>query len=332
MTKNNLRVFVSSTFEDLAEYRNAVRDAVLRAGAMPILFEEQPASARPVAETVRQAIDRSDAVLLLVGHRYGAGDPQTGKGWIEAEYEAARKRAKPLLVFMAADDAPWPPKFIDPDRTKIQAFRQRLASDLVVHTFRGPDDLRFAVIEALAQFVSARERPPEVATAKTPKTREIRIVKLLLSSPGDVADERDRVARAVFRFNQQAVEERGLFIKLVRWEDMAPQIGPKAQAVINKQIGDYHLFAGSCGTGSARLRRSRPRAQRKSLMGRSNPGKTTVGPGSHSTSAIGQRTSRPLSNWNRSASCSSFARNSTTKASYGPSRPHRSLKTCSTTI
>jgi hypothetical protein len=25
---------------------------------------------------------------------------------------------------------------------------------------------------------------------------------------------------------------------------MAPQIGPKAQAVINKQIGAYHLFCG----------------------------------------------------------------------------------------
>jgi uncharacterized protein DUF4062 len=52
MMKSNLRVFVSSTFEDLAEYRNAVRDAVLRAGAMPVLFEEQAATARPVAEAV----------------------------------------------------------------------------------------------------------------------------------------------------------------------------------------------------------------------------------------------------------------------------------------
>jgi hypothetical protein len=66
----------------------------------------------------------------------------------------------------------------------------------------------------------------------------------LLSSPGDVSEERDRVSKAVFRFNQQAVEENGLFIKLVRWEDMAPQIGPKAQVVINKQIGNYHMFCG----------------------------------------------------------------------------------------
>ncbi len=67
---------------------------------------------------------------------------------------------------------------------------------------------------------------------------------MLLSSPGDVAEERERVAKAVFRFNQVSVEERGLFVKLVRWEDMAPQIGPSPQEVINKQIGVYHLFCG----------------------------------------------------------------------------------------
>ena len=244
MTKSNLRIFVSSTFEDLMDFRHAVRDAVLQAGAMPIMLEEQPAAGLLITEKLRQEIDRSDAVLLLVGHRYGTSDPQTGRSWIEAEYEVARKRSKPLLVFMAAEDAPWPPKFIDPDRTRIEKFRRRLASDLVVHFFRGPDDLRYGVMQALSQFVSALEHPAKEEPGRATKTREIRIVRLLLSSPGDVADERDRVARAVFRFNQQAVEERGLFIKLVRWEDMAPQIGPKAQAVINKQIGDYHLFCG----------------------------------------------------------------------------------------
>ncbi len=44
--------------------------------------------------------------------------------------------------------------------------------------------------------------------------------------------------RAVFQFNQQEVEESGVFLKLVRWEDMAPQIGPGPQQVINNQIGD----------------------------------------------------------------------------------------------
>ena len=48
----------------------------------------------------------------------------------------------------------------------------------------------------------------------------------------------------VFRLNQQEVEESGVFLKLIRWEDMAPQIGPGPQQVINEQIGVYDLFVG----------------------------------------------------------------------------------------
>ena len=59
MKKSSPRIFVSSTFKDLTEFRNAVRDAVLRAGAMPVMIEEQLASGRPVAESVRQEIDRT---------------------------------------------------------------------------------------------------------------------------------------------------------------------------------------------------------------------------------------------------------------------------------
>jgi hypothetical protein len=64
-----------------------------------------------------------------------------------------------------------------------------------------------------------------------------------LSMP-NVAEEREAVSRAVFRFNQQEVEGSGVFVKLVRWEDMAPQIGPGPQQVINDQIGEYDLFVG----------------------------------------------------------------------------------------
>jgi hypothetical protein len=69
MAKNNPRIFVSSTFEDLADYRNAVRDAVLGAGAMPVMMEDQPARGLTIEEKIRELLDESDAVLLLVGHR-----------------------------------------------------------------------------------------------------------------------------------------------------------------------------------------------------------------------------------------------------------------------
>jgi len=244
MPRKSPRIFVSSTFEDLAVYREAVQDAILRAGAVPVLIEQEPNVGMSLKEKLSSLLVESDAVLLLIGHRYGAVEPNSGRSWVEAEYEAAKRLNKPLLVFMAAEDAPWPPNFIDSDRTKIESFRQHVASDLVVQLFKDAHDLKISVAHALSRWVAAVEKTPDSVQMGPPIKREVKIVRLLLSSPGDVAEERERMSKAVFRFNQDSVEELGLFVKLVRWEDMAPQIGPKAQAVINKQIGPYHMFSG----------------------------------------------------------------------------------------
>jgi hypothetical protein len=134
-----------------------------------------------------------------VGHRYGAVTSDTGKSFIEAEYEAAERQKKPLLVFLADDDAPWPPKYIDRDQTRIQNFRQRLLSDRIVQFFTRPNDLQISVEQALALFVKSLQRPPQLEINKSRTKREVTIVRLLLSSPGDVSEERDRVAKAVFR-------------------------------------------------------------------------------------------------------------------------------------
>jgi hypothetical protein len=98
------------------------------------------------------------------------------------------------------------------------------------------------VARSLSHLLSRREFPQDKVEGTTAK--QVRIIRLLLSSPGDVATERDHFAKAVFRFNQDAVEDRGLFIKLIRWEDLAPQIGPGPQKVINEQLGKYHIFSG----------------------------------------------------------------------------------------
>src|ERR1039457_6828216 len=130
MPRHIPRIFVSSTFEDLAVYRETVRDAILRAGAVPVLIEQEPTAGLSLDEKLRSLLSESDAVLLLIGHRYGVVEPNTGRSWVEAEYEAAKRLKKPLLAFMAAEDTPWPPKLIDTDRTKIESFRQHVASDI----------------------------------------------------------------------------------------------------------------------------------------------------------------------------------------------------------
>lgn len=246
MPKKNPKVFVCSTFMDLRDYRVAVQEALLSVGAIPLLIETEPVTGLTIDEKVGQLLRESDALLLIVGHRYGSIEPDSGKSWVEAEYEAAKREGKPLLAFMAAEDAPWSVNLVDRDRAKIEKFRTRVLSDVVVQTFGSAHELQLKVAHAIGRWVAAVERSstPTAQAAPEASKREVQIVRLLLSSPGDVAEERERVAKAVFRFNQDAVEELGLFIKLIRWEDMAPQIGPKAQAVINKQLKPYHMFAG----------------------------------------------------------------------------------------
>lgn len=238
------RVFITSTVQDLAPHRKAVKDALLQAGAFPAMIEEFSATDVPIADIVREQIDRANAVIVLVAYRYGSVDRQSGKGWIEYEYETALSQNKPVLIFMLDDSAAWPRIQMDKDLEKVDQFRQRLVAQHTVHFFTSVDDLKSSVFLAFTRLMDALKEEQVPEDEKLPGTREIRLIRLLLSSPGDVGAERERVARAVFRFNQQAVEDRGLFVKLVRWEDMAPQIGPSAQEVINKQIGGYHIFCG----------------------------------------------------------------------------------------
>jgi hypothetical protein len=95
MQQRKFSVYISSTFQDLAEYRSLVVEAVLRAGAVPMGFEAFTSSGRTIAETINGLVSESDAVLMIVGHRYGQVDPETGVSWTEVEYATAQRLAKP---------------------------------------------------------------------------------------------------------------------------------------------------------------------------------------------------------------------------------------------
>jgi Domain of unknown function (DUF4062) len=162
---------------------------------------------------------------------------------VEAEFQAARRLGKPILAFLADEQAPFPRASVDQDRSRAERFRTEVLSDYLVTRFRSPAGLAGKLASAVTHFVR-RSVVPAASVSSIPNEKTIRILRLLLSSPGDVADEREAASRAVFRFNQEEVEESGIFLKLIRWEDMAPQIGPGPQQVINDQIGEYDLFAG----------------------------------------------------------------------------------------
>jgi Domain of unknown function (DUF4062) len=241
-----MKAFISSTVTDLAEYREVVLEVLTNLGVDYVTLDGllvRDTEPNELGSGVLRELKGSDLVVLIVGYRYGSIQQNSGVGWVEAEFQAARRLGKPILAFLADDQASFPAASVDEDRARIQRFRGEVLSNYLVTRFRSPTDLATKLAVALTHLIRrSDESAPRAQYGVREKT--IRILHLLLSSPGDVADEREAASRAIFRFNQQEVEESGVFIKLLRWEDMAPQIGPGPQRVINEQIGNYDLFVG----------------------------------------------------------------------------------------
>lgn len=136
------RVFVSSVVEGFAGFRRAAREAIVAAGGEPVLVNEDfPSLAASSRNACLDAVDSSDYFISIVGQRGGWAAP-SGKLVVEEEYERARARKLPVLVFLQ-----------DVDRDAEGSRFARQLSDYVEgvfrRTFSTPEDIRHEVERAL---------------------------------------------------------------------------------------------------------------------------------------------------------------------------------------
>ena len=129
-----MRVFISSTSEDLKDHRKVVEQVVLDAQWTPVGMEHFPNDPRPIVQLCQQAVATCDLVILLQAFRCGwvpgpeqGGDGVTSvTGW-EIRAAEARVPAVPVLAFLADDD--WPRRLSDLEPQAVSwvdAFRQNL--------------------------------------------------------------------------------------------------------------------------------------------------------------------------------------------------------------
>ncbi|MGP8291979.1 DUF4062 domain-containing protein, partial [Vreelandella zhanjiangensis] len=103
--RKRLQVFVSSTFTDLVEQRQAAVEAILTAGHIPAGMELFTAGDESQMDVIRQWIDESDIYLIIVGGRYGSVDPKTQKSYTQLEYEYAVESDKPIFACVINESA-----------------------------------------------------------------------------------------------------------------------------------------------------------------------------------------------------------------------------------
>lgn len=194
------QVFVSSTYLDLVEERQAIIQTLMQADCLPAGMELFPASDDEKWALITRVIDDSDYYVLVLGGRYGSvGDD--GLSFTEKEFDYAVKTGKPVMAFLHGEPGNIPTKKTDMDdaaREKLDAFRDK-ASVKMAKFWTTADGLAGQV--ALSLIQTRKTHPAEgwirASAAMTPEVeREIAELRAqVATAQRDLQEARDAGAR-----------------------------------------------------------------------------------------------------------------------------------------
>lgn len=132
--KRKFSVFISSTYEDLKEERQALVGVALENNLIPVGMEQFHAAPTSQWDVITKMIDECDIYLLVIGGRYGAIDEETGISYTEKEYNYAKNKGLPVLVLIKQSSAiTESEKDIGDDKyekmKRLDEFRERVKND-----------------------------------------------------------------------------------------------------------------------------------------------------------------------------------------------------------
>lgn len=149
------QVFVSSTFEDLREERNAVIQALLELDCIPAGMEMFPASDDDQWTLIKQVIDDCDYYVIIVGGRYGSTTTE-GISFTEREFDYAIEKGIPILAFTHRQPEKIPAGKTElgtEAREKLGAFRDKVRSERLVREWASPEELGGQVSRSLVKAI-----------------------------------------------------------------------------------------------------------------------------------------------------------------------------------
>src|SRR4051794_16740580 len=184
-----LRVFISSTMEELAAERRAVRDAITRLRLTPVLFE-LGARPHPPRDLYRAYLTQSDVFVGVYGERYGWVAPTMDISGLEDEFNLSA--GMPRLMYVRRDA---------PNREpRLKQLIERIWAEGGVSTtpYRDPEHLAELVADDLAVLLTERfaapvRHPPGLAAGWLP------------TPPAPLVDRRDVQALIIGLLRDPAV-------------------------------------------------------------------------------------------------------------------------------
>lgn len=188
------QVFISSTFTDLMEERQAVLKATLELDHMPAGMELFPAADDTAWQLIKDVIDSSDYYVLIIGGRYGSLDEE-GIGFTEKEYEYAVGHKKPVIPLLHENPNNLPRDKTETDEVtwaKLQDFRDKVEKRHICAYWNSPDDLKAKVIVGLTATVKRHPAVGWIRADKIPSEATLADIVSLREQVSKLQSELDR--------------------------------------------------------------------------------------------------------------------------------------------
>lgn len=177
--KRKLQVFVSSTFQDLIEERQAAVSAILKAGHIPAGMELFTSADKSQMETIKKWIDESDVYMLVLGGRYGSLEPSSGVSYTELEYDYAVEQEKPLFSVVINENAleakvkKHGTEMMEKENPKqLKMFREKVLSN-ISSFFDDHKDIKLCVHESMSDFATNRDLKGWVSADEVTSTQPL---------------------------------------------------------------------------------------------------------------------------------------------------------------
>ncbi len=264
--KKRLQVFVSSTYTDLIEERQAAVEAILTAGHIPAGMELFAAGDESQMEVIRHWIDESDVFLLILGSRYGSLEPKSEKSYIELEYEYAFSKNKPIFACVINQSIEEKRtkkrglKFIERDNLdKLNKFRKSVC-EKVVSFWKDSKDIKLAIHATLLDFskrsglagwIKGSDRSPLSST----KTLIFDIDGTIVTSNRPFDDAQGKKLMEIF----SKLISGGFYIVLITSNDYDKQWERILKPFIDKGIAEHTFCFSDGGTRAFKFKKQNKR-------------------------------------------------------------------------
>jgi len=244
MNNKKYQIFVSSTYDDLRDERQAAVEAILKAGHIPAGMELFAAGDESQMETIRRWIESSDIYMLILGGRYGTIDPKTSLSYIELEYDYAVSLEKPVFAVVLNDKA-LDPKIKSEGKRVVETehpqeyelFREKVLTK-TCSFFDDCKDIKLSIHESIPDIRSRQDLIGWIPASDMPDTKVyINEIKRLSEENAELRQENENLQKQFERLPEGSKEREdyGELMKLLANIEIESVLFDKAQKIPKKR-------------------------------------------------------------------------------------------------